>query len=107
MFTQTSEMKLYKATLTHLLIQCKTSSKQVQFKNKVLHGYCITGKCDILTALFMLYEQYIIFATGVQCIGPGVCGCSVTCEYGTCWNGVCECWEGYRGDTCNVLDTSM
>ncbi|KAL4221680.1 hypothetical protein ACF0H5_019937 [Mactra antiquata] len=46
-------------------------------------------------------------SNGIDCIGPGVCGCAHTCQYGTCWNGQCECWEGYKGDTCNVLDRNM
>ncbi|XP_045209692.2 uncharacterized protein LOC123561405 [Mercenaria mercenaria] len=46
-------------------------------------------------------------SNGVQCIGPGVCDCVHACKYGTCWNGQCECWEGYKGATCNVFDKNI
>ncbi|XP_064610047.1 uncharacterized protein LOC135474001 [Liolophura sinensis] len=43
-------------------------------------------------------------ADGAKCIGPGVCGCKSHCVHGDCWNGQCECWEGYKGATCATFD---
>ncbi|XP_060082274.1 uncharacterized protein LOC132561592 [Ylistrum balloti] len=37
-------------------------------------------------------------------MGPGICACTQSCNYGTCWNGQCECWTGYTGHTCSQYD---
>ncbi|XP_048728600.2 uncharacterized protein LOC125646397 [Ostrea edulis] len=43
---------------------------------------------------------------GQSCMAPSVCSCSRACQYGTCWDGQCECWEGYTGETCGLLNTN-
>lgn len=39
---------------------------------------------------------------GVPCIGPGECGCSPSCVYGTCYQGMCDCWAGWSGAACDT-----
>ncbi|GFR45710.1 hypothetical protein Agub_g7119, partial [Astrephomene gubernaculifera] len=43
-------------------------------------------------------------APGTTCIGPGECGCSETCVYGTCFHGSCRCWAGFGGPACNISE---
>ncbi|GLC60709.1 hypothetical protein PLESTB_001660900 [Pleodorina starrii] len=43
-------------------------------------------------------------ARNTSCAGPGECGCTETCVYGTCFHGTCRCWAGYGGPSCNVSD---
>ncbi|EKX35128.1 hypothetical protein GUITHDRAFT_80080, partial [Guillardia theta CCMP2712] len=40
---------------------------------------------------------------GVECIGPGECGCLPACQHGTCHHGSCLCWVGAEGRACEVL----
>ncbi|KAK3083039.1 hypothetical protein FSP39_012374 [Pinctada imbricata] len=46
---------------------------------------------------------------GIKCMGPGICDCDPKhpCKYGTCYNSQCECWEGYKGDTCSIYDPNI
>lgn len=47
------------------------------------------------------------FLVGIQCICPGMCGCSTNCHQGTCWNGQFECFEGYTGHDCSHYNPKM
>eukprot|EP00930_Biecheleria_cincta_P036104 TRINITY_DN24783_c0_g1_i1.p1 TRINITY_DN24783_c0_g1~~TRINITY_DN24783_c0_g1_i1.p1 ORF type:complete len:2581 (+),score=311.66 TRINITY_DN24783_c0_g1_i1:162-7904(+) len=40
------------------------------------------------------------------CTGPGLSAC-VTCQMGTCLDGVCRCWAGYHGPSCSTLNASL
>ncbi|EFJ43984.1 hypothetical protein VOLCADRAFT_95837 [Volvox carteri f. nagariensis] len=43
---------------------------------------------------------------GTSCIGPGECGYTEQCVYGTCFHGACRCWAGYGGPACNLTEVA-
>ncbi|CAG2220349.1 unnamed protein product [Mytilus edulis] len=62
----------------------------------------VTGHVNLTTPASVKMD-----GNGIQCIGPGICGCSTNCHQGTCWNGQCECFEGYSGNDCSHYNPNI
>jgi hypothetical protein len=67
------------------------------------HGSCSnSGSCVCDAGYWLTSDGCVPTCSCATCLAPNVCGCSTDCVYGSCWDGLCACWDGFEGADCSV-----